>query len=370
MTGKVYEIIKGIREIKLFQSEGFAYKRIFKPLKHLIVLGNKKRIVDFRVNKLIRLVNLFASVIIYGFSMYLVANGKLTIGVFISITEYIALLHRKFNWMLKIYLDWFNRKASIDRVNEVLGLEGEAYQGMEIPNIDSVEFQNVCFSYNNGKKVLNNCSFIINKGEKVGIVGKSGTGKTTIVSLLLELFAVEDGLILINGIPISEINPTSLRNSIGVVSQEIIIFDGTIRYNLCLGNNYSDNELYHALDMVGLTEIIRKLPEGIDTVISPATNDLSGGQKQRIMIARILLKKPDLIVLDEATSALDIETEKNIIEFLSGFSENTTMLIISHRFEAIRDCERIMVLDGHGIVDVGTHDELLETSPVYCELFG
>lgn len=370
LVGKLYEIIKGFREIKLFQAESFAFKKIFIPLKRLIALGNNIRFVDFWVNKLIYLVNLSASIIIYGYSAYLVANGELTIGIFLAIIEYIALLHKKFNWILRIYLDWFNRKVSIDRVNVVLDLEEESRQGKEITSIDSIEFKNVDFSYNNQNVVLNNFNLKINKGEKVGIVGGSGNGKTTMVSLLLGLYETKNGSILINGIPISEINQATIRKNIGVVSQDIMIFEDTVRYNLNFDNDFSDEELYEALDAVNLTEVIDKLPEGIDTEISTVSHNLSGGQKQRLMIARLLLKKSSFIILDEATSALDIETEKDITEYLTSFSDDTTMLVISHRLEAIKNCDKIMVLDGHRIVDVGTHDELLRSSPIYFELFG
>lgn len=370
MVGKLYEIIKGFREIKLFQAEGFAFKKIFMPLKRLIILGNNIRSVDFWVNKLIYLVNLSASIIIYGYSAYLVAKGELTIGIFLAIIEYIALLHKKFNWILRIYLDWFNRKVSIDRVNEVLNLDAETQEGEEIKSIESVEFKNVDFAYDSENVVLNGFNLKINKGEKVGIVGASGNGKTTAISLLLGLYDTNNGSILINGIPLSEISLTAIRKNIGVVSQDIMIFEDTIRYNLNLGNNYSDEEIYEALNAVNLTEIIAKLPNGIDTEISAVSHNLSGGQKQRLMIARLLLKKASFIILDEATSALDVETEKNITEYLSGISNDTTMLIVSHRLEAIKKCNKIMVLDNHRIVDVGTHYKLLRSSPIYFELFG
>lgn len=370
MVGKLYEIIKGFREIKLFQAEGFAFKKIFMPLKRLITLGNNIRSVDFWVNKLIYFVNLSASIIIYGYSAYLVANGELTIGIFLAIIEYIALLHKKFNWILRIYLDWFNRKVSIDRVNEILSLEGETQQGEEITSIDSVEFKNVDFAYDGENAVLKNFNIKINKGEKVGIVGGSGNGKTTAVSLLLGLYDVNNGQILINGIPVSKINPTSIRKNIGIVSQDIMIFDDTIRYNLNMGKSFSDEEINEALNAVELSEVIAKLPNGIDTEISSVSHNLSGGQKQRLMIARVLLKNANFIILDEATSALDVETEKAITEYVSELSKDATMLIISHRLEAIKNCNKIMVLEGHKIVDVGTHDELLKSSPSYFRMFG
>ena len=370
MVGKLYEIIKGFREIKLFQAEALTYKKIFIPLKRLITLGNNIRKVDFWVNKAVYFVNLSASILIYGVSAHLVAGGELTIGMFWAIIQYIGLLHKKFNWILRIYLDWFNRKVSIDRVNEVLNLETETQQGKIITSIDSVEFRDVDFAYNNENVVLANFNLKINKGEKVGIVGGSGNGKTTTVSLLLGLYEANKGSILINGIPLSEINPTAIRNNIGVVSQDIMLFEDTIRYNLNLGNNFSNEEIHKVLNAVKLTEVIAKLPNGIDTVISAASHNLSGGQKQRLMIARLLLKKASFIILDEATSALDVETEKSITEYLSSFLDNATMLIISHRLESIKNCDRIVVLDEHKIVDIGTHDELLKSSPIYFELFG
>jgi len=370
MVGKIYEIIKGFREIKLFQAESFAFKKIFMPLKTLITLGNNIRSVDFWVNKLIYFVNLSTSIIIYGYSAYLVANEELTIGIFLAIIQYIALLHKKFNWILRIYLDWFNRKVSIDRVNEVLSLEAETQHGKEITSIDSVEFKNVDFSYDGENAVLNNFNVKISKGEKVGIVGGSGNGKTTAVSLLLGLYDVNNGQILINGVPISRINATSIRKNIGVVSQDIMLFDDTIRYNLNMGNSFSEEEINEVLNAVDLSEVIAKLPNGIDTEISSVSHNLSGGQKQRLMIARVLLKKANFIILDEATSALDVETEKAITEYMSKFSKGTTMLVISHRLEAIKECNKIMVLEGHKIVDVGTHDELLKNSSNYFRMFG
>lgn len=370
MVGKIYEIIKGFREIKLFQAESFAFKKIFIPMKRLILLGNNIRFVDFGVSKLIYLVNLCTSIAIYAYSAYLVSKGQLTIGLFLAIIEYIALLHKKFNWILKIYLDWFNRKVSIDRVNQVLDLEEETRHGKEIKSIESIEFKDVDFTYNNENVVLKNFNLKINKGEKIGIVGASGNGKTTVISLLLGLYDANNGSILINGIPISEINPAVVRKKIGVVSQDIMIFEDTIRYNLNLGNDFSEEEIKKALKAVDMMEVIEKLPNGIDTEISTASHNLSGGQKQRLMIARLLLKKSSLIILDEATSALDVETEKSITDYLSTFSDNATMLIISHRVEAIKNCSRIMVLDQHKIVDVGTHDELLKNSPIYFKLFG
>lgn len=370
IVGKLYEVIKGFREIKIFKAEGWAVKKIFHPLKRLIYLGNNVRKINFFVDKGISLINLIVTIIIYTFSVFLITKGEFTVGGFLAVIEYMTLLHKKFNWMLRIFLDWFNRKVSIDRVKEILEIRSEISEGKEIKEISSVEFRDIDFSYEKDNIVLKDLNFKVNKGEKIAIVGNSGNGKTTIISLLLGFYKANKGEILINGIPISEINAVTMRRKIGIVSQDIIIFEDTVRYNLNLGEEFSYDKICNVLRAVKLLETIENLPEGIDTVISSSSHNLSGGQKQRLMIARMLLRTPDFIIMDEATSALDIETEMAISEYINNISDNTTMLIISHRFETIKNCNKILVLNNHKIEDIGTHKELLKRSPTYVSLFG
>lgn len=370
MDGKLYEFLKGFREIKIFNAENWATRKIFSSLSRLIELGNRIRRIDFLVDKFINFINLISTISIYVFSVYLVMKGTFTVGTFLAVIEYVALLHKKFNWMLRIYLDWFNRKVSIDRVNEILVLESEKAEGEQIKNIDTIEFKDVGFAYEQSKPVLSELNFKINRNEKVAIVGNSGNGKTTTISLLLGFYETNKGTVLINGIPLSKINTASLRKKIGVVSQDIMIFEDTVRYNLNLGAEFTDDEIIQALKNVSLFDTINALPEGIDTVISPSTHNLSGGQKQRLMIARLLLRHPDFIIMDEATSALDIETEKAISKYINSISNNITLLIISHRLETIRNCVKILVLNDHKIEASGAHTELLNSSPTYAAMFG
>lgn len=370
MDGKLYEFLKGFREIKIFNAENWATRKIFSSLSRLIELGNRIRRIDFLVDKFINFINLISTISIYVFSVYLVMKGTFTVGTFLAVIEYVALLHKKFNWMLRIYLDWFNRKVSIDRVNEILVLESEKAEGEQIKNIDTIEFKDVGFAYEQSKPVLSELNFKINRNEKVAIVGNSGNGKTTTISLLLGFYETNKGTVLINGIPLSKINTASLRKKIGVVSQDIMIFEDTVRYNLNLGAEFTDDEIIQALKNVSLFDTINALPEGIDTVISPSTHNLSGGQKQRLMIARLLLRHPDFIIMDEATSALDIETEKAISKYINSISNNITLLIISHRLETIRNCDKILVLNDHKIEASGAHTELLNSSPTYAAMFG
>jgi ATP-binding cassette subfamily B protein/ATP-binding cassette subfamily C protein len=175
---------------------------------------------------------------------------------------------------------------------------------------------------------------------------------------------------LINDISLENIDQKQLRKMIGVVSQDVMIFEDTIRYNLNLGNDYSGDEIYSALDAVKLLDVINALPNGIDTVISSTTHNLSGGQKQRLMIARMLLRKPSFIILDEATSSLDVETEKFIIQMLNEKMMDATVIVISHRYETIRNCQRIVVLNDHTVEAIGAHESLMEDSATYKALYG
>ena len=368
-TGRLFEILKGFREIKLSCANWWANSQVLSPLKKLVNLGNRTRRIDFFVGKGTYLVNLSASLIIYGFSAYLIIRGHLTVGLFLAVIDYIALLHKKFNWMLRIYLDWFGRKVSIDRVSEILDTESESDTGAEIIAIETVEFRRVSFAYEENTPVLENVSFLIRRGERVAVVGSSGVGKTTLIGLLMGFYTPTSGEILVNGLPQDQIKPSSLRCVMGMVSQDVLLFDETVRYNLSLGADYSDDELWGALEKAELRETVESLPEKLDTKIS-AAGDLSGGQKQRLMLARLMLKNADFIVLDEATASLDVETEAQITRRLRGFSDDCTMLVISHRLAAVEGCERVIVLRDKTVDGDGTHEELLRSSDAYQSMFG
>jgi len=370
LTGRVFEILKGLRELRLACANWWINAQILTPLKRLIALGNRIRRVDFLVNKGIYFINLSASILIYAFSAYLILHDHLTVGVFLAVIEYIALLHKKFNWMLRIYLDWFSRKISIDRVNEILDQDSETNDGINLTQIEKVRFQNVSFNYGEKNRVLENISFEINRGEKLGLVGASGVGKSTLISLLLGFYMPTSGEIQINDIPLQNINPSSVRRLLGVVSQEILLFDESVRYNLSFGQEVPDAKLWDILDAVDLAELIAALPQGLDTKISATSHNLSGGQKQRLMIARALLKQANFIILDEATSALDVATEEKIMKYFADSSRTITMIVISHRLATIKDCDKIIVLNHGRIEEVGAHSQLIQSAENYQLMFG
>lgn len=370
-SGRLFEILKGMREIRLFCAEKWAQAQVLEPLKTLVRLGNRSRRVDFLADKEINLINLLASLAIYALSAWLILQGRMTVGLFLAVIEYVALLHKKMNWMLRIYLDWFWRKVSIDRVNELLDGEEEPSGGRSPgEEIETLRFDHVDFSYGD-TPVLKDVSFTIRRGEHVAIVGASGVGKSTIAEMMLRFYSPVSGRVLVNGTDARKLDVQALRRRIGFVGQDILLFDETLRYNLLLGGGEkSDMELLAVCERVGLGDFVRRLPEGLDTRLGAAAHGLSGGQKQRVMVARVLLRDAGFLILDEATSALDVEIEEKLWSEVAGPDNGRTMVVISHRLQTIRECSRILVLKEGRIVGEGTHDELLLTNPAYRELFG
>jgi len=218
-------------------------------------------------------------------------------------------------------------------------------------------------------KILNDVDFRINKGDKVAIVGISGIGKSTIINLILKLYKIKNGDILINNINITELNSTSIRENFSVVSQDIMLFDDTIRVNLLAGRDKTDSEIYETLKKVGLYEKITELPDGLDTELSGGF-DLSGGQKQRLMIARAILKNADTIILDEATSALDVNTEKIVLNNLFNNQNDKTIILISHRLATVSVCDKVIVINDGSVEYAGDMKNAIKKSSKFKELFG
>jgi ATP-binding cassette subfamily B protein len=232
-----------------------------------------------------------------------------------------------------------------------------------------ITFRGVTFGYDHKDNVLNNMNLSIRAGETVALVGPSGAGKTTICSLVARFYDIDQGVISIDGINITDMKLESLRSHIGIVQQDVFLFDGTIRENIAYGRlGATDDEIWGAARRAQIFDVIKKLPEGLDTLIGERGVKLSGGQKQRLSIARMFLKNPSILILDEATSALDTETEHAIQQALSELSQGRTTLVIAHRLATIKNADRIIVVTNQGIAEQGSHDELLEVGGAYSRL--
>ena len=236
---------------------------------------------------------------------------------------------------------------------------------------NSIEYENVTFRYNpKSELVLNNINLKVKKNETVALVGSSGAGKTTMLNLLPRFYDVENGSIKIDGENIKEYSLANLRNLMGIVTQEVILFDDTVKNNIAYGvDNYSMEQVEKAAALANATQFIKELPKGFDTIIGERGMFLSGGQRQRISIARAILKNPPILIFDEATSSLDSESEQLIQESIENLMKDRTVLVIAHRLSSILRSNKIVVLEGGKIVDVGSNEELLERSDRYRQLY-
>ncbi len=233
-----------------------------------------------------------------------------------------------------------------------------------------MEVENVSFTYDAGKDAaLHDISLNVPAGQKVAIVGRSGSGKSTLVSLIPRFYEAQRGVVRVDGHDVRDYELHNLREQIAVVSQEVVLFDDTIRNNITFGREVSDAQVERAAEAAHAMEFIRNLPLGFDTVVGDRGVLLSGGQRQRISIARALLKDAPILILDEATSALDAEAERHIQAALQQLVRNRTTFIIAHRLSTVEQADRIIVLDGGVIVESGTHAQLIEKGGIYATLY-
>ncbi|WP_077860946.1 ABC transporter ATP-binding protein [Clostridium sp. BL-8] len=307
----------------------------------------------------------------------LIGGGIFTFIGLISIGDYMAymLFINSFITPIKKLIDFMeqfqNGITGFQRYMEIMNAkqEKDKKDAVQLKNVNGeIEFKNVVFSYE-GKKVLDDISVKIKKGQMLALVGASGGGKTTFCNLIPRFYEVESGDILIDNKSIYDIKLDSLRESIGIVQQEVFLFTGTIRDNILFGKtDATEEEVIRAAKMANIHEFIEDLPEGYDTYIGERGVKLSGGQKQRISIARVFLKNPPILILDEATSALDNATERIIQESLEKLCSGRTTIVVAHRLSTIKNADEIIVLGNTGIVEKGTHEELMEKQGEYSKL--
>jgi len=264
--------------------------------------------------------------------------------------------------------------AAAKRIYEIIDQKNEIYHDQNVPSLiikkAKLEFKNISFIYPDGTHALKNLSVKIEGGKKIGLVGISGSGKTTFLNLIPRFFNLKHGVILIDDQNINNINLNSLRKEISLVSQDVILFDDTIKSNILYGNaSASDDDIINACKFAAAQDFIEKLPNKYDTIIGENGIKLSGGQKQRLSIARAILKDSSIILLDEATSSLDSESEAVIQKAIENLTKNKTTLIIAHRLSTIMNCDKILVFDKGQIAAEGSHEFLVNNSSIYKNLY-
>lgn len=306
-------------------------------------------------------------------STKVIANGSLLVGEFTAIFTYIMQIIMSFLMTIAMVAQLFMSEASAKRIAEVLDEEPDIKDpenALETLKDASVEFKNVSFSYNEGKNIINNASFKINSGEMVGIMGATGSSKSSLVQLIARLYDVTDGEVLVGGENVKKYKLHSLRENVGMVLQKNVLFSGTIADNLRWGNkNATDEELRNACKIADADEFVSSFPDGYQTDLGQGGVNVSGGQKQRLCIARAILKSPKILILDDSTSAVDSATDARIRQGLRESLPNTTKIIIAQRVSSISDCDKIIILDNGTVNDIGTHEELLERNEIYRDVY-
>lgn len=372
LTHRIGESIFGARIIKIFNREktmGEKFKsdnqRYYRELLRVIRLKEfTKLIIDIVTGVGI------AVVLWYGGSM--VVNGTITAGVFASILVAIYMMFSPMKKLGEAYSALQEAKASIERIDTLLNAEHEEKGHKKIDGFKkSIKFENVSFAFpGNNTPVLTDVNLEIQHGEVIAIVGRSGVGKSTLVDLIPKFYIPSGGTLTIDGINIHDIEIHSLREQIGIVSQDIILFNDTVKENIAFGKSgVSEADIIEAAKMAYADEFIQQLPEKYNTVIGDRGLKLSGGQRQRLAIARAVLKNPPILILDEATSSLDSVSEALVQKAIDTLMKGRTTIVIAHRLSTIKNADKTLIIEKGKIADIGRHEELIAKNATYRELY-
>ncbi|NIY92403.1 ABC transporter ATP-binding protein [Vibrio diazotrophicus] len=308
-------------------------------------------------------------------AMLMVVFSDLSIGQMFAVFGYLWFMLSPVQELLSIQFSWYSAKAALGRINTLLDLEEEHRPASKVnPFTEDREVEvtvsNVNFSYDGENNVLNNLSLDIPSGKKIALVGASGGGKSTLIQLLIGVYRANSGQIRFNGETCDDISFDVIRGEIAVVLQQPILFNDTLRHNLTLGGEHNEAQLWRALEIAQMQDVISKLDHGLDSQIGRNGIRLSGGQRQRLAIARMVLSNPKFVILDEATSALDTATESALHRALNEFLKGRTTLIVAHRLSAVKQADLIYVLEDGRVSQAGTHRELVEQEGLYQTLYG
>ena len=374
LTSLLQEVLSGIRVVKSFAREEYEKQRF------LYQVTNNYRAVmrSTRAQALLTpIVEIFATIGVVMLIWYggrEVITGRLTSGELIAFLIYAINLSNPLKRISKTYAAIQSAMGAGDRIFRELDLKNEIEDSPDAKNIDikcgQVQFEHVVFEYEVNAPILKDVSFTAYSGQKVALVGHSGAGKTTFVNLIPRFYDVKSGKILIDGIDIKTVTQKSLRNQIGIVPQETVLFSGSIYDNIRYGRlEANKEEIIQAAKAANVMEFVETLPEGFDTQVGERGGLLSGGQRQRVAIARAIIKNPQILILDEATSALDTNSEKLVQGALENLMEGRTSFVIAHRLSTILNSDVILVMKDGQIVEQGTHDKLIELQGSYLQLY-
>ncbi|MFW2405812.1 MAG: ABCB family ABC transporter ATP-binding protein/permease, partial [Gammaproteobacteria bacterium] len=371
---RAIDSLMNFETVKYFTNEEFEAQRYDRELLRLEAARRKNRLSVFALNGGQALIIAIAQTSMIGLAAFEIRAGTVTIGDFVLINAFMIQLFMPLGFLGFVYREIKGSLANIERLFALLDVAPKIVDAPDAQPLrlaeSRVTFQDVSFGYRSDRPILKDVSFTIEPGQKIAIVGASGAGKSTIVKLLFRFYDVTGGSISLDGQEIRSVTQDSLRQQIGIVPQDTVLFNDTIFENIRYGRpDASDKEVNDAIRLAHLNDFIESLPDGGDTQVGERGLKLSGGEKQRVAIARTILKRPPIMVFDEATSSLDSRSEQAILAALREIAEEHTSLVIAHRLSTIIDADRIIVLDHGRIVEQGSHDQLLSQDGHYAALW-
>ncbi len=372
LNGTVEEKITNTKTVTAYNLQDAVIKDFSKTSDELTKAGIIAEIIAGSMGPLHNMLNNVSFVIVAAFGAWFALRGFISIGVISAFVVYSKQFSRPINELAQLYGQIQTALAGAERIFAVLDEESENKDGDKNDPVREgvIEFKNVNFSYVPGKQVISDFSLKVEAGKKIALVGSTGSGKTTIVNLLMRFYDVDSGSILIDGTDIRDVSTDALRDSIGIVLQDTVLFTDTVRANLKYADpSISDEKMIEASALSNCDSVVNALSDGYDTVLTLSGASLSQGQRQLITIGRAFLSFPRILILDEATSSVDTRTEKHIQDAMFRLMENRTSLIIAHRLSTIRDADLIVVMDNGRITEMGTHEELLDLKGNYYRLY-
>ena len=375
LNGSVQENVNAIRVVKAYVREDYEIKKFEKSADNVYKLFVKaESILSFNMPAM--MLTIYACILgLSWFGANMIVVGDLTTGQLVSLFSYIMNIMMSLMMLSMVFVMVTMAKASAERIAEVIEEKSDLTNG-ENPDFDvkngDIDFNNVNFAYKQGSKkyVLQDVNLHIKSGETVGIIGGTGSSKSSLVSLISRLYDVSEGEVLVGGKDVRSYDIETLRNEVSVVLQKNVLFSGTIKENLRWGDKKAtDEDIKRACKLACADEFIELMPDKYDTYIEQGGSNVSGGQKQRLCIARALLKKPKILILDDSTSAVDTATDAKIRAAFATEIPNTTKIIIAQRISSVQDADKIVVLDDSKISGIGTHEELLVNNEIYADVY-
>jgi ABC-type multidrug transport system fused ATPase/permease subunit len=374
-SARINDNLGGIKEIKSFAQEEYEEGRFDNENEQVYDLGIKIADLNARYEPTIMFMSALGTVLVLGMGGWLCVSGQMSPGKLVQFLLYLELLYRPIWQVNQLVHMWEHARASTEHISEITRTTPEVYDSPSAIELShhlkgTVEFKNVSFAYKSREMVIKNLNFKAEKGERIAIVGPTGSGKTTLASLIPRFYDVDKGKILIDDKDIRDYKLKYLRENIGIVLQDPFLFAGTIKENILYGKpDASEKEMEKAAKEANIYEFIKSLKEEYLTEVGERGVKISGGEKQRIAISRVFLKNPPILILDEATSWLDSHTEKLVHEALERLMKGRTTFIIAHRLSTVRSADRIFVMENGKIVEQGTHKELISKGKLYKYLY-